>query len=121
VHDRLDLEETADVTELRGFEGVVALWEEYARHTLSAERLTEFAARAEASELAEYTEPVLLRAARMAMVHCSRSRVTARRYLEHLADAGVAGRSLRHGGSGRPEVEYVGRRDPEGPVVTRPR
>ena len=35
------------------------------------------------------------------------SRVTARRYLEHLAEAGVAERSLRQGRSGRPEVEYV--------------
>jgi response regulator of citrate/malate metabolism len=34
------------------------------------------------------------------------SRVTARRYLEHLADVGVVARSLRYGGSGRPEVEY---------------
>jgi len=35
------------------------------------------------------------------------SRVTARRYLEHLADSGVADRSLRHGRNGRPEVEYT--------------
>ena len=48
------------------------------------------------------------------------SRVTARRYLEHLADAGVAERSLRNGRNGRPEVEYVWRRA-ESPVVTRPR
>lgn len=34
------------------------------------------------------------------------SRVTARRYLEHLADAGRVGRSPRYGGPGRPEVEY---------------
>ena len=34
------------------------------------------------------------------------SRVTARRYLEHLADAGSAERAPRYGGSGRPEVEY---------------
>lgn len=34
------------------------------------------------------------------------SRVTARRYLEHLADAGSAERRPRYGGSGRPEVEY---------------
>jgi response regulator of citrate/malate metabolism len=34
------------------------------------------------------------------------SRVTARRYLEHLADAGQAERRPRYGGSGRPEVEY---------------
>lgn len=34
------------------------------------------------------------------------SRVTARRYLEYLADSGMVGREPRHGGSGRPEVEY---------------
>jgi len=34
------------------------------------------------------------------------SRVTARRYLEHLADAGQAQRAPRYGGSGRPELEY---------------
>jgi response regulator of citrate/malate metabolism len=34
------------------------------------------------------------------------SRVTVRRYLEHLADAGLAERRPRYGGSGRPEVEY---------------
>jgi response regulator of citrate/malate metabolism len=34
------------------------------------------------------------------------SRVTARRYLEHLADEGLAERAQRYGGSGRPEVEY---------------
>ena len=34
------------------------------------------------------------------------SRVTARRYLEHLADRGVALRAPRHGSRGRPELEY---------------
>lgn len=34
------------------------------------------------------------------------SRVTARRYLEHLAAADLVTRSPRYGGSGRPEVEY---------------
>jgi response regulator of citrate/malate metabolism len=34
------------------------------------------------------------------------SRVTARRYLEHLADCGLAVRRSRYGGAGRPEVEY---------------
>jgi response regulator of citrate/malate metabolism len=48
------------------------------------------------------------------------SRVTARRYLEHLADAEMVERSLRYRGSGRPEVEYVWRRVVP-PVVTRPR
>ena len=37
------------------------------------------------------------------------SRVTARRYLEHLADTGLADRHQRYGGSGRPEVEYTWR------------
>jgi response regulator of citrate/malate metabolism len=34
------------------------------------------------------------------------SRVTARRYLEHLAETGQVLRSSRYGGPGRPEVEY---------------
>jgi response regulator of citrate/malate metabolism len=34
------------------------------------------------------------------------SRVTARRYLEHLVEVGQVGRSARYGGPGRPEVEY---------------
>lgn len=34
------------------------------------------------------------------------SRVTARRYLEHLADTGRLQRGQRYGGGGRPEVEY---------------
>jgi response regulator of citrate/malate metabolism len=34
------------------------------------------------------------------------SRITARRYLEYLADAGLAARSQRYGGAGRPETEY---------------
>lgn len=34
------------------------------------------------------------------------SRVTARRYLEHLADSGLVERRHRYGRSGRPEVEY---------------
>lgn len=34
------------------------------------------------------------------------SRVTARRYLEHLADERLAERAHRYGGGGRPEVEY---------------
>lgn len=34
------------------------------------------------------------------------SRITARRYLEYLADAGVATRTPRYGGVGRPETEY---------------
>ncbi len=35
------------------------------------------------------------------------SRVTVRRYLEHLADAGSADRRPRYGASGRPELEYA--------------
>lgn len=35
------------------------------------------------------------------------SRVTARRYLEHLAQTGLATRRSRYGGGGRPEVEYA--------------
>ncbi|MDR6172522.1 MULTISPECIES: response regulator [unclassified Curtobacterium] len=34
------------------------------------------------------------------------SRVTARRYLEHLVDAGQADKDVRHSGPGRPEYEY---------------
>jgi response regulator of citrate/malate metabolism len=34
------------------------------------------------------------------------SRVTARRYLEHLAESGQVERAPRYGGSGRPEMEY---------------
>jgi response regulator of citrate/malate metabolism len=38
------------------------------------------------------------------------SRVTARRYLEHLADDGLLERRTRFGGTGRPHVEYVVKR-----------
>lgn len=38
------------------------------------------------------------------------SRVTARRYLEHLANDGLVDRAQRYGGTGRPEVEYAWRR-----------
>ena len=38
------------------------------------------------------------------------SRVTARRYLEHLATVGLVDRAPRYGGTGRPEVEYTWRR-----------
>lgn len=37
---------------------------------------------------------------------CGVSRVTARRYLEHLERTGKVRRSARHGGRGRPEQEY---------------
>jgi response regulator of citrate/malate metabolism len=35
------------------------------------------------------------------------SRVTARRYLEHLATQRLASRSPRYGGAGRPEYRYA--------------
>jgi response regulator of citrate/malate metabolism len=41
------------------------------------------------------------------------SRVTARRYLEHLADDGVLERRTRFGGTGRPHVEYVMKGTPD--------
>jgi response regulator of citrate/malate metabolism len=37
---------------------------------------------------------------------CGLSRVTARRYLEHLAVEGVVTLSMRYGGTGRPEHLY---------------
>lgn len=40
-------------------------------------------------------------------VRCEISRVTARRYLEHLTSAGAVSRRQRHGGGGRPEIEYT--------------
>jgi response regulator of citrate/malate metabolism len=40
---------------------------------------------------------------------CNISRVTARRYLEYLAQSRLLDRKQRHGGSGRPEIEYVWR------------
>ncbi|MDI6097337.1 response regulator [Actinoplanes sp. NEAU-A12] len=50
-------------------------------------------------------EPAGLSAAEVA-ARTGTSRVTARRYLEHLAEAGRVVRSPRYGGPGRPEVEY---------------
>jgi response regulator of citrate/malate metabolism len=40
------------------------------------------------------------------------SRVTARRYLEHLSTVGSVRRGNRHGGLGRPEIEYLWRAAP---------
>jgi len=37
------------------------------------------------------------------------SRVTARRYLEHLVDSGLAAREPRYGGTERPQLEYRAR------------
>jgi response regulator of citrate/malate metabolism len=48
---------------------------------------------------------------------CGMSRVTARRYLEYLAESGSAVRNPRYGRAGRPEVEYrwaIGRPVPPG-------
>jgi len=49
--------------------------------------------------------PAALSASEVAAV-VGTSRVTARRYLEHLAEIGQLERQPRYGGSGRPEVEY---------------
>lgn len=72
----------------------------------------------------ELREPPGVLSARELAERLDSSRVTARRYLEHLADVGVAVRSLRYGGGGRPEVEY--RWQPTAPdsradAVSRPR
>jgi len=40
---------------------------------------------------------------------CGMSRVTARRYLEHLAESGTVRRTARYGGTGRPQIEYAWR------------
>jgi len=40
---------------------------------------------------------------------CNISRVTARRYLEHLTQSRLLDRTQRHRGSGRPEIEYTWR------------
>ena len=42
------------------------------------------------------------------------SRVTARRYLEHLVESGLVERRPRYGGGGRPEMEYRLLRPPSG-------
>jgi response regulator of citrate/malate metabolism len=39
-------------------------------------------------------------------VQIGASRITARRYLEYLADTGLVDRAPRYGGAGRPELEY---------------
>lgn len=64
-----------------------------------AAELRRIASPSTASELAE----------RLAM-----SRVTARRYLEHLSDLGLARRAQRYGGQGRPESTYAWRGAGEG-------
>jgi response regulator of citrate/malate metabolism len=50
-------------------------------------------------------DPTGLSAAEVGQL-CGMSRVTARRYLEHLAEAGVLRREPRYGGPGRPEMAY---------------
>ena len=65
---------------------------------LTAERLTEV--------MDQLRQPPGVLSARELAERLDSSRVTARRYLEHLADIGVVARSLRYGGGGRPEVEY---------------
>lgn len=40
------------------------------------------------------------------------SRVSARRYLEHLCDTGLATRTSRYGHAGRPEIEYTWKSQP---------
>ncbi|BCJ48751.1 transcriptional regulatory protein [Actinoplanes sp. NBRC 14428] len=55
--------------------------------------------------LRETDAPAGLSAAEVA-ARIGASRVTARRYLEHLADSGRVLRSPRYGGPGRPEVGY---------------
>ena len=57
------------------------------------------------SALREVAAPAGLSAAEMA-ARIGASRVTARRYLEHLAESGRVIRASRYGSPGRPEVEY---------------
>jgi response regulator of citrate/malate metabolism len=47
------------------------------------------------------------------------SRITARRYLEYLTDAGLADRHQRYGGTGRPQVEYRATGQPGRPASRR--
>jgi response regulator of citrate/malate metabolism len=51
------------------------------------------------------TAPTPLSAAELAG-EVGMSRVSARRYLEYLCDVGLATRTSRYGGTGRPEIEY---------------
>ena len=43
---------------------------------------------------------------------CGMSRVTARRYLEHLAESAAVRRTARYGGTGRPQIQYAWRPTP---------
>jgi response regulator of citrate/malate metabolism len=58
------------------------------------------------ASLREVVEPVAGLSAAEVAARTGTSRVTARRYLEHLADAGRVFRTPRYGSPGRPEVEY---------------
>ena len=64
-----------------------------------------------ASTLAEVTatlrRPPGRASASMVAETIGSSRVTARRYLEHLVESGLAERISRHGSAGRPEIEYA--------------
>lgn len=53
------------------------------------------------------TEPIRPFSASEMAAAIGSSRVTARRYLEYLAEVGTTARSTRYGKAGRPEVEYV--------------
>lgn len=66
--------------------------------------LSEETLRAVVSFLSSAPEPVSAVEAASAL---ELSRVTARRYLEHLADSGSARRMPRYGTRGRPELEYT--------------
>ena len=66
--------------------------------------LSEETLRAVVSFLSSASEPVSAVEAASAL---ELSRVTARRYLEHLADSGSARRMPRYGTRGRPELEYT--------------
>ena len=71
--------------------------------TAPAERPVRFHARSVKEYLKQQSAPV---SATEVMTALGMSRVTARRYLEYLADAGTVTRAPRYGTPGRPENEY---------------
>jgi response regulator of citrate/malate metabolism len=73
--------------------------------TLSAVAAAVRAAETDAASCGSSGVPAGVSAAEVA-ASCGMSRITARRYLEHLAETGVALRRPRYGGPGRPEIEY---------------
>ena len=100
---RRTLEEGDDAIDQRGVDAVFgamrpAPQDEQPPKGLSPETLS-----AVRTTLAEATEA--LSAGEVAAA-IGASRVTARRYLEHLADLGESTRATRYGGTGRPHVEY---------------